>query len=77
MRPSAMAAKNGSRPPATRLRTSAVMKTVLPDRASPVTPSRTVGVIRSRTAAPALLSASAVAPVSSESRTRNAFLRPR
>ena len=48
MRPSAMAAKNGSRPPATRLRTSAVMNTVLPERASPVTPSRSVGVIRSR-----------------------------
>ena len=32
---------------ATRLRTSAVMNTVLPERASPVTPSRTVGVARS------------------------------
>lgn len=44
MRPSASGAKKGRRPPETRLRTSAVMKTVLPDRDRPVTPSRTAGV---------------------------------
>src|SRR6185503_4446254 len=69
-----MAAKNGRRPPATRLRTRAVMNTVLPERASPVTPSLSVGAIRSRRAAPALLRASAVEPVKSESRTAVAFL---
>ena len=52
------------------------MKTVLPERASPVTPRRTVGVIRSRRTAPALLSASAVAPVSSESRTEDCLSAP-
>lgn len=44
MRPSASGEKNGRRPPETRLRTSAVIKTVLPERDRPVTPSRTAGV---------------------------------
>ena len=47
MRPSACAAKNGSRPSPIRLRTSEVMNTVLPARDSPVTPSRTEGVAKS------------------------------
>ena len=46
MRPSA-SGKKGSRPPDTRLRMSAVMNTVLPERDSPVTPRRSVGVIMS------------------------------
>ena len=53
MRPSASGMKNGRRPPETRLRISAVMKTVLPARDSPVTPSRSVGVIMSVNTAPA------------------------
>ena len=53
MRPSASGMKNGSRPPETRLRMSAVMKMVLPARDRPVTPSRSVGVIMSVSMAPA------------------------
>ncbi|MEI9902349.1 MAG: hypothetical protein WDN31_22265 [Hyphomicrobium sp.] len=53
MRPSASGRKNGNRPPETRLRISAVMKIVLPARDSPVTPSRSVGVIMSVKRAPA------------------------
>lgn len=52
MRPSAIGAKNGRRLPEIRLRTSAVMNTVLPERANPVTPSRSVGVMRSAKRAP-------------------------
>src|SRR3972149_8439985 len=57
MRPSASGIKNGSRPPETRLRMSAVMNTVLPARDSPVTPRRKVGVIMSERNSPARLRA--------------------
>src|SRR5262245_31897584 len=69
MRPSARAAKKGSRPPAIRLRTRAVMKTVLPERASPVTPSRRVGVARLEMKALAVSTASRAASATAEKRT--------
>src|SRR5271169_2838801 len=43
MRPAACAPNIGSRPPATRACTRAVMNMVLPERDSPVTPSRSRG----------------------------------
>ena len=73
MRPSATGPKNGKRPPSTRLRTSAVMNTVLPDRASPVTPRRTVGVIQSATVSTAPRRRTSVGWVRSE-RAKRGFL---
>ena len=53
-------------PPAMRLCTSAVMNTVLPERASPVTPSLTVGSTRPVAKSPMLRKASAAAWVKVE-----------
>ena len=57
MRPSAAAASCGMRPRSIRLATSEVMKTVLPARLRPVTPSRTTG---SKSAPPTSPTASSI-----------------
>ena len=76
MRPSAMAREERQAAAGDQVAHSAVMNTVLPERASPVTPRRTVGVIEADQQLARVLEASAVASVRSESRTRNASASP-